>query len=262
MVRQYFHRGLLWRSSTVEEVESFELFVDLLYVGIIAIVGDTAAEHATRLGFMQFVITFTLGWKMWNDLTLFISWFETNDIWHRIFVLFVMVCLFGYTLNIVNAFENTWTQLVSFYLAQRCFSGVYLLMVAYIIPMIRGTMVFMAIIGLIPSLLWIGSIHLGYPDHLVLVWIAIPLDLFGPMLMFAMRRFPGRRLKALWDSWFDFYPAINIEHKTQRTNAFVTLVFGYSVVALLYQNKGTFYVFDAFFGKAILGLIQAFSFNW
>ncbi|CAD6582287.1 MAG: hypothetical protein ASARMPREDX12_000893 [Alectoria sarmentosa] len=55
--------------------------------------------------------------------------------------------------------------------------------------------------------------------------------------------------------------AINIEHKTERTNAFVTLVFGYSVVALLFQNKAA-YGINAFFGKAVLGLIQAFSFNW
>ena len=44
VVRQYFHKGLLWRSSTLEEVGSFELFVDLLYVGIIAVIGDTAGE--------------------------------------------------------------------------------------------------------------------------------------------------------------------------------------------------------------------------
>ena len=64
----------------------------------------------------------------------------------------------------------------------------------------------------------------------------------------------------------------------ERTNAFVTLVFGYSVVALLFQNKAPFGInaYDvhsgntawpladifSFFGKAVLGLIQAFSFNW
>ena len=46
VVRQYFHKGLLWRSSTAEEVGSFELFVDLLYVGIIAIIGDTAGKRS------------------------------------------------------------------------------------------------------------------------------------------------------------------------------------------------------------------------
>lgn len=34
--------------------------------------------------------------------------------------------------------------------------------------------------------------------------------------------------------------ALNIEHKTERIGAFVTLVYGYSVVALLYQNQATF----------------------
>ena len=61
--------------------------------------------------------------------------------------------------------------------------------------------------------------------------------------------------------YFDFFPAINIEHKTERTGAFVTLVLGYSVVALLFQNRAEMGI-NAFFGKAALGLIQAFSFNW
>ena len=43
-------------------------------------------------------------------------------------------------------------------------------------------------------------------------------------------------------------------------NAFVTLVFGYTVVAILYQS--TTNGIDTFFGKAILGLIQAFCFDW
>lgn len=58
-VRQYFHHGTLWRASATEEVQSFELFVDLLYVGIIAINGDHASEHPTGLSLLRFVITFT-----------------------------------------------------------------------------------------------------------------------------------------------------------------------------------------------------------
>ena len=171
VVRQYFHRGLLWRAQETEEVASFELFVDLLYVGILAILGDTASEHPTSFGFLQFVVTFILSWKMWNDLTLTISWFETDDIAQRLSVLFVMICLFGYTLNIVEAFESTWTQLVAFYLAQKLFICVYFLHVAYLLPMVRGCMIFYTIATIIPSALWIGSVHLDYPDRLILVWI-------------------------------------------------------------------------------------------
>jgi len=55
VVRQYFHKGILWRASTSEEVRSFELFVDLLYVGIIAINGDAAAEHPTGYSLLKFI---------------------------------------------------------------------------------------------------------------------------------------------------------------------------------------------------------------
>lgn len=78
VVRQYFHKGILWRGSGSEEVQSFELFVDLLYVGIIAINGDAASEDPTGLSLLQFVITFTLSWKIWNDMAMIISWFETD----------------------------------------------------------------------------------------------------------------------------------------------------------------------------------------
>ena len=40
----------------------------------------------------------------------------------------------------------------------------------------------------------------------------------------------------------------------------MTLVFGYSVVALVYQNSGSVGI-NAFFGKAVLGLMQAFALN-
>lgn len=75
VVRQYFHKGLLWRASDLEEVQSFELFVDLLYVGIIDIIGENTAENPNGFGLLKFMITFTIGWKMWSDLTLVISWF-------------------------------------------------------------------------------------------------------------------------------------------------------------------------------------------
>jgi hypothetical protein len=55
VVRQYFHKGILWRASSSEEVRSFELFVDLLYVGIIAINGDAAAEQPDGYALLKFV---------------------------------------------------------------------------------------------------------------------------------------------------------------------------------------------------------------
>ncbi|KAF7939506.1 hypothetical protein EAE99_001311 [Botrytis elliptica] len=263
-VRQYFHRGLLWRASGTTEVASFELFVDLLYVGILAINGDHAAESPTGYELLRFFITFIMSWKIWSDLTLIISWFETDDIAQRVSILFVMACLLGLTTNMLEAFEKSYTMLVAFYLTARLFMGSYYLFLAWLIPMVRGMLIAQAIIILVPSILWIGSIYVDLPQRFAIIAIAILIDLTGTAgVVFLVRgsKFISIRLAEWTDRVFEFYPATNIEHKTERTNAFVTLVFGYSVVAVIYQNAASFGL-NAFFGKAVLGLIQAFVFNW
>lgn len=57
MIRQYFHNGLLWRAAEKEEVASFELFVDLLYVGILAINGDRATENPNSETLLRFCVS-------------------------------------------------------------------------------------------------------------------------------------------------------------------------------------------------------------
>ncbi|KAI9716559.1 MAG: hypothetical protein M1812_005290 [Candelaria pacifica] len=265
IVRQYFHKGLLWRASETEEVASFELFVDLLYVGIIAINGDNAVEFADGKSLLRFCITFILSWKLWSDLTMIISWFETDDMFQRLCVMFVMACLFGYTTNITESDNQTYAQLIAFYVSYLLlFSGAYYLWICYLIPMVRGVLIINTLLLLFTGGLWIASIHVDEPNRQALIWLAIFIDLFGQAGGFMLVRFSHHVHKGLatWlESLYEFYPAINIEHKTERTNAFVTLVFGYSVVAMLYQNSAPLGI-NAFYGKAVLGLIQAFAFNW
>jgi low temperature requirement protein LtrA len=164
----------------------------------------------------------------------------------------------------LDAFDNTYSQLVAFYLASRMFMGSYCLVISFLIPMVRGMMLMQATVVLIPSSLWIASIYVEMPNRLALIWIAIFLDLCSLMvgIVFVQNaKIVSKRLGVFLGRAFEFYPAVNIEHKTERTNAFVTLVFGYSVVAVIYQNAASFGL-NAFFGKAVLGLCQAFCFNW
>lgn len=264
VIRQYFHKGLLWRSSKSGEVASFELFADLLYVGVIGILGDKAAEDPTGKAFLEFVITFIIGWKIWSDLTMTINWFEIDDIFQRICALFYLVLLFGYTTNIQYAFEDTYTPMIAFFMTARLYQACYFLLVAYLVPTVRGTMVLHAIIMCIASFLWIASIHVDYPARLGLIWVAIFIDTFGgmgPLWFIRSCKKPSSRYARLGKKYFDFYPAVNIEHRTERNNAFVTLVFGYSVLTILFQNRAHI-GFNAFLGKGILGLCQAFCFNW
>lgn len=160
--------------------------------------------------------------------------------------------------------KNTYTMLVAFYLTARLFMGSYYLFLAWCIPMVRAMLIAQFIIITIPSILWIGSIYVELPRRFAIIAIAIFVDLTGTVgVLFLVRgtKYISGRLAAWADRVFEFYPATNIEHETERTNAFVTLVFGYSVVAIIYQSAASFGL-NAFFGKAVLGLIQAFAFNW
>lgn len=164
----------------------------------------------------------------------------------------------------LDAFETTWTQFVAFYLTARMFLGSYYVILSFVIPMVRGMMLALAITTAIPSALWISSTFVAMPDRLSLIWIAIVLDLASPiMIMSFVRRAPSfsARLGKWAERVFEFIPATNIEHRIERTNAFVTLVFGYSVVAIIYQSSAHFGL-NSFFGKAAMGLMQAFCFNW
>ena len=74
VVRQCFHQGLLWSSARRGEVGSFELFADLLYVGIIDLLGNRAGEIATGEALLVYSITFCMAFKIWSDLTLVSNW--------------------------------------------------------------------------------------------------------------------------------------------------------------------------------------------
>ena len=179
VVRQYYHKGFIWRSSASFAQQPFELFIDLLYVGIIGILGDAAAENPTGRGLLEFAVLFILAYKLWLDTTLIVAWFDTGDLSQRVSIMFFMACLIGYTINIEDAFHETYTELIAFYLANRLFEAIYYCFIAVLIPMVRGMMVSAAVLVVIPAALWIGSIHVEEPNRWALIWIALFLDLFG-----------------------------------------------------------------------------------
>ncbi|KAI9661925.1 MAG: hypothetical protein M1821_009165 [Bathelium mastoideum] len=268
IVRQYYHKGLLWRAQETQEVAWYELFVDLLYVGIIAIAGDSAVEVATGRSLLRFAITFSMGWKIWADVSVIINWFDADDITRRISIVFTLACLLAFTTNISESFELTWTPLVSCYLAARLFIVAFFGGVAWMVPMVRATMIGQMLVALIPTALWIGTIH---EDSLSrrqpLIWIALAFDIFGMAITMLFQRsmegLPTERLRQWARKSFEFLPGVNLEHRIDRAGAFFTLVLGYSVVGLMYQNQvAAPQDFNDFLGKACLGLVQAFSLGW
>lgn len=232
------------------------MFFDLLYVGILAVAGDGAAEAHNGEGLLRFAITFIMTWKIWSDLSQALSWIVMDDVFRRISILFMMVILLGLVTNMNGSFEHTWTPLVAFYLAGRWYYACYFVWMAWLIPMVRPAMIGTAIISFVPGLVWIGSIYVENYKKQAIVWVAIFLDLIGPVLLVSFQVARGPLWPAAAKAWskkiHEFVPGNNIEHRIERTNAFVALVLGYSVVAILYQSSVAFGI-NLYFGKAVLG---------
>ena len=136
------------------------------------------------------------------------------------------MCLFGFTTNISYLFQTTYTSAIAFYLTQRLFTGIWFLFVAVTLPTIRGTLVYNSLSIAVSSALWIASIHVAWPNQIALIFLALAVDLcsHGFMwLMFKPRDNPKSPLRHIL-KYFEFLPAINIEHRVERNNAFVALV--------------------------------------
>jgi low temperature requirement protein LtrA len=263
-LRQYYHKGLLWRTNELHEAGPYELFVDLVYVGIIAIAGDAASQKATWRSLLRFAVTFLLGWKFWTEIVLYMAWFIQEDVVRRLSVIFVLVCLVGLTVNMEGFFGNTYTALVAFYVTAGLMSGFSWLYYAAMMKMIRNTLISNGVFLIVSAVLWIGSIHDHTSGRYVLIWMGLFLDILGFELKWILilhgLKSQNARVKAWFAKNFEFIPAVSVEHMVSRFDSFVTLVLGYSVVSLLYQSA-TANPLNNFFAKAILGLLQAFAVN-
>lgn len=167
------------------------------------------------------------------------------------------------TLQTFNEHYDTYSQLVGFFLTARLFQALHAAYIGFMLPLVRAMMISQILLVLVAAALWIASIYVEMPSRLGLTFTALAIELFGSTIhvgLFRYSRTHNTPFANRIERFFDFYPAINIEHKVERTNAFVSLVLGYSVVGVLFQNAG--YGLNAFLGKAVLGLVQAFVFNW
>ena len=133
-------------------------------------------------------------------------------------MLFYVVFLFGFTTNIVYAWDSTYTALIAFFVGQQIFKATWLLWVAYLLPNIAGVLTWNTLLAYMAAGLWIGSIHVPYPSQLALIAPAICLDLFGQVFVVVfMRVNVSGALDRFRQKYLDFYPALNIEHRVVCT---------------------------------------------
>lgn len=99
VVRQWIHQSNLYKEKDERLPSRFELFFDLMFVGIAHVVAEGATEEATGFNLLKFVLEYFPTWSFWMDVRTFLNVSGTDDLKERMGLLASMVLLAGYAGN-------------------------------------------------------------------------------------------------------------------------------------------------------------------
>lgn len=97
VVRQFLHNGFLYREEEERGISHFELFADLVFVAIVHILGEVAAEKASIGNAVKFFLMFWPPWSIWADMRSYLNVSGTDDFVQRAYILISSLLLMGYT---------------------------------------------------------------------------------------------------------------------------------------------------------------------
>lgn len=99
VVRQWIHEGSVYREKDERIPSRFELFFDLLFVGIAHTLAETATSEATGFNILKFILEYFPTWSIWMDVRTFLNVSGTDDVKERIGLLAYMILLNGFSAN-------------------------------------------------------------------------------------------------------------------------------------------------------------------
>jgi low temperature requirement protein LtrA len=229
---QYFRGNVLVRSEDERSSHRLELFFDLVFVGLIAVLAQEAVHEHNGYAIVRYVITYMGAWMIWNYMREVFNSFFVDDMPQRFLILVVMCCLVVYGNNATEV-EKAYAKgggaretAIGAYLVAGgiiMFTGVFY---SVFVCQYRAQLRALAINWVVAMAIWIGAIFVSVKAAIAMVAVALALE-YGGWLYFFSPAF--KRLMNL-----RYSSAVAIEHEVERFNDFVTLVHGeflYGVVA-------------------------------
>ncbi|KAJ3041417.1 hypothetical protein HDV00_009397 [Rhizophlyctis rosea] len=252
---RYLHNlTTLHREESERKTTWLELFFDLLFVGLIAIVGHHYAEHPSASALGDYILLFLMSFRTWMDMLMFYDSFASNDIVQKVFVVWIMALLVGLGVNITYGAAATHVQHTIFYLLTRLsFSATYLSYIIYY-PHFRNSFISMAAGFFISLPFWVSATVVREEIRVPLMFIGVFIDILASHVAIMLERYVPRFPKP------EYRLAVNIEHLTERYGLFLIIVMGEVIVALFFPSESATPTMPLL--KAILGLMLALNLSW
>ncbi|KAI5969272.1 hypothetical protein CANMA_001719 [Candida margitis] len=251
----YFKDGILFRTKGERGSSKTELFLDLLYVGLIANLAGEASEEASGLALLKYVLFFLPMWVVWADIKDFTNYYYNEDLSQKLYIFWIL-CLLTLYINshydITESHSKAAIPVVSYILC-RLSLAVSLVIYSFFIPEHRPQQRLYATTIFVTSMCWISVIFVTTRVKIALAFVFLFLE----QVCFSICYHPWtKRLMHLTMS-----TALNIEHEVERFSVFVTIAIGeylYKVVATGSLGVG----FSAKYARGIFLLADAYILFW
>lgn len=257
---QFHYKGKLYKVAGERASGVFELFLDLLYVAILATFSQDVAHNPDWIHMLKFVVIFFHAYQIWQDLREVFDNYYTDDILQRALVLVVMGGMAIFANNAAHIGVDDKYAATAYRSAVYAYQLVHLILILnwlFYSLFIPEHLVRMRLMGLVN----VGTFLIRTSLLFVESWTARVIIAFAAYLI--ERAFWAYIYSPMFLSHdsSEFSTAVNIEHESDRMTALYIIVLGEFFNGVILQSKDVF-GFHAASGRLLLVLVIAFSLNW
>jgi low temperature requirement protein LtrA len=254
LLRQYFIGKILYRTKHERKVTWDELFFDLVFVAVIALLGQVLHSDVTSENIKKFIMLFYPIWSCWLNTTNFTNRFGAHDLSFKLYVLLNAVLTLGMGITATHALDkadSTYSVFMGSFLISRVINLLGVGFYAFWFPKFRSFLAVTQIGNIISPTLFLISIFVEEYRE-ILFWLALAVDtslFYLSVVIIGLFKNAKYRI------------ALNIEHFTERIGLFTIIVLGECISALnLFNSKVT--NITSIYLATFLGLLIAVSFQW
>lgn len=257
---QFFYYNKLYKVVGERTAGVFELFLDLLYVAIIALFSSGVAESPDAIHILKYVIIFLHAYQIWQDIREIFNGYYTDDLPQRTLVLVVMAFMVVFANNAAKMGEEEDSEFgASFYTAVGSYLILHFILIvnwifySCFIPEHAVRMRTMTIPNVISFFLRVGILFVHWRGRVILAVIALAVERLSFFYIYS----PWFKSKDLEE----FSTAVNIEHEKDRMTALYIIVLGEFLNAVVLKAPAGDGISSRTL-RAILVLVIAYTLNW
>ncbi|KAK6463827.1 bacterial low temperature requirement A protein-domain-containing protein [Scheffersomyces coipomensis] len=251
----YFRDGVLYRTKGERSSEKLELFLDLMYVGIIANLAGAATEEASGAALLKYIMLFIPAYMVWSDVKDATNYYYNEDLSQKTYMFWILclLTLFANSHYDITTDRNGAAYTIAPYILCRLSLAVFLLFYSFFIPELRFQQRVYASLIFITCCLWIPVIFIPTRAKIGLGFTIMSIE----NLSFVIPHHPWFKKKFKLRT----STALNIEHEVERYGTFVTIAIGEFLMKI--GSDGALGVgFSLKFLRGIFLLVIAYALFW